>query len=399
MKVVKRTLIPSVILIGVLLYVMAISVVAMSESPNEVDLRINSESETINTNAKTIKEVLDSVGYQYKETDRINHELDDRVSNEMEIVVSSEKSISLSEKGESTKFKTNASTVAEFLNEADIKLGSDDIVIPSLNSNLQDNDEVAIIYQKEEEYKETVDINYEVEREFSMDVPYGEIIVEQEGENGSKEEVYKKITKNDIVLSNKLISESVIKEPISEKIIIGTKEIEIEDISNETVTKKDSSMYKGESKVVNEGTAGIRELIYENTGDSKELISDKVTKDPVNKVIHEGTKEKPEIAKQTAEKTSAEYSLSQFQFHGVINSGGKKFTYYSQSVLPGGGLKIPGRHINAGGYVADDSGYIVVASNKSISKGTVIDTPFGYKGKVYDVCEACTVNWYDIYTK
>lgn len=75
-------------------------------------------------------------------------------------------------------------------------------------------------------------------------------------------------------------------------------------------------------------------------------------------------------------------SLSQFMFDGVVYWGGYKFTYYSQSVLPGGGLSIPGRHINADGYVADGDGYIVLAG--SAPKGTVYDTPFGYKGKIYD---------------
>lgn len=76
------------------------------------------------------------------------------------------------------------------------------------------------------------------------------------------------------------------------------------------------------------------------------------------------------------------YSLSQFKRDGVVNWGGHKFTYYSQSVLPGGGLRIPGRHVNADGYVSDGDGYIVLANDSP--KGTVFNTPFGYPGKVYD---------------
>lgn len=83
-----------------------------------------------------------------------------------------------------------------------------------------------------------------------------------------------------------------------------------------------------------------------------------------------------------ASSSGATISLSQFMFDGVVYWGGYKFTYYSQSVLPGGGLSIPGRHINADGYVADGDGYIVLAG--SAPKGTVYDTPFGYKGKIYD---------------
>ena len=80
--------------------------------------------------------------------------------------------------------------------------------------------------------------------------------------------------------------------------------------------------------------------------------------------------------------TTKNYTLQQFMFSGVVNWGGYKFTYYSQSVLPGGGLAIPGRHVNADGYVSDGDGYIVLAG--SAPKGTVYDTPFGYKGKIYD---------------
>lgn len=83
-----------------------------------------------------------------------------------------------------------------------------------------------------------------------------------------------------------------------------------------------------------------------------------------------------------ASSSGATISLSQFMFDGVVYWGGYKFTYYSQSVLPGGGLSIPGRHITADGYVADGDGYIVLAG--SAPKGTVYDTPFGYKGKIYD---------------
>ena len=75
-------------------------------------------------------------------------------------------------------------------------------------------------------------------------------------------------------------------------------------------------------------------------------------------------------------------SLNQFMFDGVVYYNGYKFTYYSQSVLPGGGLSIPGRHVNADGFVSDGDGYIVLAG--SAPKGTVYDTPFGYKGKIYD---------------
>lgn len=89
------------------------------------------------------------------------------------------------------------------------------------------------------------------------------------------------------------------------------------------------------------------------------------------------------------------YSLSDFMFSGVVYWSGYKFTYYSQSVLPGGGLSIPGRHVNDDGYVSDGDGYIVLAGSAPL--GTVYDTPFGYKGKIYD--RGTSGNHLDVYIR
>lgn len=72
---------------------------------------------------------------------------------------------------------------------------------------------------------------------------------------------------------------------------------------------------------------------------------------------------------------------------------GLKETWYSQKVLPGGGLNIPGRHVNNEGFVCDGDGYICVASS-TYAKGTVIETSRGM-GKVYDA--GCAPGVLDVY--
>ena len=93
----------------------------------------------------------------------------------------------------------------------------------------------------------------------------------------------------------------------------------------------------------------------------------------------------------TSAQTSSSYE--EFMVAGVINSGGYKYTYYSQSVLPGGGLNIPGRHVS-GGFVRDGNGYIVLANDAP--KGTIIETPFG-TGMVYD--RGTSGNHIDVYVQ
>lgn len=79
---------------------------------------------------------------------------------------------------------------------------------------------------------------------------------------------------------------------------------------------------------------------------------------------------------------------------GVINHGGWRYTWYSQKVLPGGGLNIPGRHVGLADMVMDGAGRVCVACS-SLPYGTVIDTPFG-EAKVYD--SGCPYGTIDVYT-
>ena len=79
---------------------------------------------------------------------------------------------------------------------------------------------------------------------------------------------------------------------------------------------------------------------------------------------------------------------------GVNYYNGRKETWYSQRVLPGGGLDIPGRHVDEAGLIRDEDGYICVAAS-DLEYGTVVETSLG-TGKVYDT--GCAPGTTDIYT-
>lgn len=92
------------------------------------------------------------------------------------------------------------------------------------------------------------------------------------------------------------------------------------------------------------------------------------------------------------------YSPDEFQNSGVISWGGYNWTYYSELVLPGDGLNIPGRHTTEDGYVCDGDGYIVLAADLSmLPRYSIVDTPFGREGKVYDT--GCAYGVLDVYVR
>lgn len=96
----------------------------------------------------------------------------------------------------------------------------------------------------------------------------------------------------------------------------------------------------------------------------------------------------PVVVEQTYEEPTVptcckKYSCSRFKELGRVRYGDYTYTWYSQRVLPGGGLNIPGRHLNEYGLVVDENEYVVIASD-DLPHGVVVDTPVGIQGIVYD---------------
>lgn len=136
--------------------------------------------------------------------------------------------------------------------------------------------------------------------------------------------------------------------------------------------------------------------IYTETETSAETTTEGATR--VNKIVSKlqeiAEKDREWLKSRETISKSAEIEITpqEFRKDGIVYANGYRYTYYSERVLPGKGLKIPGRHSD-GDFVRDGDGYICVASS-DLAKGTVVETPFG-KGKVYDTgCPSGTIDIY-----
>ena len=101
-----------------------------------------------------------------------------------------------------------------------------------------------------------------------------------------------------------------------------------------------------------------------------------------------------QLEPELCEAVVADYTPYDLYNQGRLYWGDYQYTWYSENVLPGYGLAIEGRHTDADGFVCDGDGYICVAAS-SLSKGAVVDTPFGRQGKVYD--SGCDWGTIDVY--
>ena len=122
----------------------------------------------------------------------------------------------------------------------------------------------------------------------------------------------------------------------------------------------------------------------------KEVVEQELVKEP--EVVEEP---EPEIDPMACIPPAHEYTGCLTKRGGVYRNPytGLKETWYSQRVLPGGGLRIPGRHVNNEGFVCDEDGYICLASS-TYAKGAIIETSRGM-GKVYDC--GCAPGIIDLY--
>ncbi len=379
-------------IIGVLTLTASIFVgeMALANVPKTINLSVdNNEVTEIETSSKNVEDLLNELGYKIDEI-KISTNLHDTIRNNYKLDINTKKTISFNNEGNTLMVNTYATNVKDFLDELSIKYDSDDIINPSLDSNIKNGEKISYDNVVTEDYTETKEIEFKKESKYSFDLDYGKKEIEVKGENGKKVLQKSKTSINSKIVSDEIVKETITKKPINQVTLIGTKEVVEESTEPELIEKENSSLYKGETNVIQSGSEGLVRYTYENNGSERKLVEKKVLKKSVDRIVEYGTKSRP-----VASSTSGIYSLSDLTFHGVINWGGYKFTYYSQSVLPGGGLNIPGRHVNAGGFVADGDGYIVIANSAPI--GTIINTPFGYQGKVYD--RGTYGNHMDVYTR
>ncbi len=299
---------------------------------NNVNIEFDGAINSYSVYADTVGEALNELGISSDDKLKANYELTDSIKDGMVITLQSAKSVTLTVDNTSTKYAVYQGTVNDLLTLAGISLGADDYTEPSLNTELKDNMAVTV---------------YRVE--------------------------YKTVEKK-------------------------------ENISFKTRKQNDSSMNIGTEKILTKGVNGVDEVSYvfkyvNGKEDGKTELSRKTVKEPVNQVVNVGTKaESTDVSDNITLQYSERYNVSSnplTAFKGVVYYNGHRETYYSQKVLPGNGLNIPGRHVAEDGTIRDGDGYICVAANTSyMKKGTTLMTSLG-PAKVYDC--GCAYGTIDIY--
>ncbi len=125
--------------------------------------------------------------------------------------------------GEEKKVKTLRNSVRQVLDETEITLGPLDKINYDLSDLLESGMEIEITRINKEEKAVIEEIDFETVEKEDDDLDWKKKKVKQEGEKGEKEIIYEITYTNGKETNRKKISSKVVKKPVDEIVVVGTK--------------------------------------------------------------------------------------------------------------------------------------------------------------------------------
>lgn len=252
------------------------------------------------------------------------------------VAANAHKTVTIDIDGEVTEVSTFAGSVAGLLEDEGVELGSRDVVAPETTAALREGDDVVIRRAKAvtvvTDGSETTvwttalhadealqslaargeDVRLVASRsggggrsELSLPLSAGRVDVRVDGETHSVVDgsvgLATVLEDLDITLAD---FDRVHVVPGEDAPVVLIQRVEVEErtstseVEFRTVTEQSSALYTGESRVSVEGVPGERTRVHrvvlvDGEEESRRLLSDRVTTRPVDKVVQEGTRQRP----------------------------------------------------------------------------------------------------------
>ena len=264
---------------------------------------------------------------------------------------------------DTTVIKTHADSVEEILDEHGVSVSETDKVNVPVSSDITGDTNIVVTYGKQVTVK-TKD---------------GEQVV-----NVTKADAKAALEEAGIAVGDKdeVKSDGDVIELVS---VNETEEVTTEAVPFETEYVEDDTLPEGETQVSTEGQEGVKTIIHkvmfrDGVETGRELVSEEITKEPVNKVILKGTK-KPEPTAAPG-KTVAEASAASSAVDTGSTIAGYKYT-----------KKITMRATAYSTHPSENGGYTVSAMGNPLGHGIVAVDPsvIPLGSKVY--IEAADGSW------
>lgn len=228
-----------------------------------------------------VSTVLEDAQIKLGEKDEVIPALDERIKEPVEIEIKRYAEVTVIDlEGKEHSVALVGGTVTDAVEEAGITLAEGQITSEEPDAFLQDGMEITIIQQS----LVNITADGETKEVYTSAQTVGELLEEQQITLGENDRI-----------------EPAVETAVEEKMSVVVQRVEIkeetetETIEYSTEVQKTSSMASGTSKVKQNGEDGEKEVKYQvtyvdGTEESREVLEETVTKEPVTKIILKGTK-------------------------------------------------------------------------------------------------------------
>ena len=367
-------------ILTLVLFVSVISFVAFQVTKSSVAVKVDGETILeVSTHSKTIKDLFEKENLVVSEYDSLSPSLDTKIVDGMTIEWEQAKEVTISVDGNQSSIWTTEKLVKNILEEANIEVTEHDVVSAGLETEVGADNKIDI----QKAFQLTLVDGLEERQVWSTSTTVANFLKQQEIYLGEFDRVNKEM-------------ESVItpNEKIAVVRVEKVTDVVEESIAYATEKKNDSSILKGNEKVITGGQNGKVERSYEVVKEngavvSKTLLGEKVITEPVNKVVAVGTKVVTAAVSRSnssAPSDGKEFYVTATAYtpycsgcSGVTATGinlkanpGMKLIAVDPSVIP------LGTKVWVEGY-----GYAVAGDTGGAIKGNKIDVLFSTKAEAY----------------
>jgi uncharacterized protein YabE (DUF348 family) len=270
----------ALVTIAFALFVSIISLVLYEGSKKSVTMHVNDEQIEIKTSAHTVGQLLASQDIEVAEHDLVTPSVNTPIEEGISIRWEQAQQVEIQIDEEIEKIWTTDRNVGNILALADINLSEHDKVTPNLNEDLDEDQRINI----QKAFQLTLIDGGKEKQMWSTSTTVADFL---KRENIQLNEHDKLNRKADGLVKPGSIVEVVRVEKVTDV---------VEEPTNfAVVTKSDAKLLKGREKVVQEGKKGSVErkfeIVKENGKEvSRTLLSEKVIKEPLEKIVSVGSK-------------------------------------------------------------------------------------------------------------
>lgn len=259
----------------------------------------------------TVQEILKEAEIDIEESDEVSPSLDTRITKDQEkISISRHAKAQLAVDDKVMDIEMTGGKVKDALNRSQITLGEHDCIDHETEAYVTDGMTISIIRRL------AVSVTADGEtKDYLTEAKTVEELLASEGVSLGKRDKVKPKLSEQLKEDTKVVINRVDVKEVTEK----------EAIAYQTRTEKSKSMTVGTSKVTRQGVNGEKEVTYRVTyvdgkEDGRKVVKEEVIKEPVDKIVTQGTKPKPKPASSKG-KSKGKKEVSRKKVYDCDGSG------------------------------------------------------------------------------